>query len=803
MHKIHNKIKLLTNLASIAAYGHVSGGDPLDIPSLTHEDLVNFHQKYYHPSNARIFSYGNFQLEKNLDYVNSYLADYIKIDNKYSQVPNQNRWTAAKKLHITARYDNMGASAEKQNQIGIGYLMNDIRDIDETFVCYFLNELLVKGPNSYFYKSLIEPNISGGYNQMTGYDNSIKDAIFVLGLQDVHKDDFGKVEEIVDATIDKAIEQGFEEKHINTVIHNLELSMKHQTTKFGLGLLFNLTPLMNHDGDVIHACDVTKQIETLKSNIRSNPHYLQEKVKQYFKDNRHKLTLTMSPDENYEQKFAEDEAKNLSEKIANLKDEDKVRVYEDGKKLAEAQKSHEDINILPCLRIEDIKTPLESELNIVKVGKLPLQLCPTNTNGVVYFRGLLNASNLVEDELKLLPLFADVLDQFGTKKHDYREFDTLVSSKTAGLSFKVHLTEQIQDNNLYEIGMEFGSYALKENSQEMFNILTDLFTTVEFNDIARFEMLLENYVSTLSVGIAQSGHLYAMQNANGLVTEAAKLKESISGLEHLNFIKKLMKEKNSAEILEILKKMAQKLLLQSPMRCALNVSPNDADNEIKNVEKFVNSFPSAGQNDLHWNKSNLLSSSCRHNVMNIPVNYCGKSVHTVPYVHQDYSSLKVLGRILSSKYLLPVVREQNGAYGAGARVSIDGLFNFFSYRDPNSIKTFETFDASNAWVQDNMKSIIDDQALFEAKLGILQQLDAPQSPAEIGLENFKHGITHEIFAKHRESILSTSRDDIERVSGKYLGDDGRTVVGKSCIGPVNEELVKTKNEKWTVNEQNE
>jgi presequence protease len=232
------------------------------------------------------------------------------------------------------------------------------------------------------------------------------------------------------------------------------------------------------------------------------------------------------------------------------------------------------------------------------------------------------------------------------------------------------------------------------------------------------------------------------------------------------------------------------------------VSSNDADQEIKNVESFLKSMPNL-KNEIQWKKSNLLSSQCRHSVMNIPVNYCGKSIYTVPYANSDYPSLRVLGRILSSKYLLPVVREQNGAYGAGAKISIDGLFNFFSYRDPNSTKTLETFDSSNSWVQSNMKTVIDEQTLFEAKLGILQQIDAPISPAEIGLENFKYGIDHEIFSKQRERILSTSLSDIQRVSEKYLGDDSKTVTGKSCIGPANEELTKNKNEKWILNEQNE
>ena len=749
-----------------------------------------------------MFSYGNFHLEKNLNYVNEYLDSFDRIESKYSEVPNQTRWTQPRKVHVTSRVDSMGAPIEKQNQIGIGFLMSDIRDIYETFLLHFITELLVKGPNSYFYKTLIEPNISGGYSQMTGYDPTIKDTMFCLGLQDVDKNDFEKIQKIFDETIEQAVERGFDERHINSVIHNLELNMKHQTTKFGLGLLFSLTPLMNHNGDVIEAVNLTQQIEKLKENIKANPKYLQEKVQKYFKDNQHKLVLTMSPDDQYEQKFVERETQNLQEKVKNLTEADKQRIFEDGKALASAQKAHEDINCLPCLKLSDIKTPEKHQLEFERVENVPLQICATNTNGVVYFRGILDASTLTENNKKLLPLFAQVIDQFGTKTHDFRDFDNLVSSKTAGLSFKVHLAENINDNDLYEIGLQFGSYALKENSQAMFEIIADLLTSVEFNDVQRFEMLLENYISALSVGIADSGHLYAMQNANGLVTESGKLKEAMFGIEHLNYMKQLLKTKGSAEVLEEIKEIGRKLLSRSPVRCAINISPDDTTEGLKNVENFLNKLP-LDKSDLHWNKSGLLQSQCRHNIMNIPINYCAKSLFTVPYVHKDFSSLRVLGRILSSKYLLPVVREQNGAYGAGAKINIDGLFNFFSYRDPNTRRTLDTFDASSKWVKESLNKVIDEQALFEAKLGILQQLDAPTSPMEIGLDSFKHGISHDIFTKQRESILTTSLKDIESVTEKYLSDDSKLVTGKAVIGQANEELSKSKNEKWIINEQKE
>jgi presequence protease len=36
-----------------------SGGDPEAIPNLTFDEFKHFHQKYYHPSNSRIFFYGD------------------------------------------------------------------------------------------------------------------------------------------------------------------------------------------------------------------------------------------------------------------------------------------------------------------------------------------------------------------------------------------------------------------------------------------------------------------------------------------------------------------------------------------------------------------------------------------------------------------------------------------------------------------------------------------------------------------------------------------------------------------------
>ena len=57
-------------------YGVNSGGDPQYIPDLTYDEFLDFHKAFYHPSNARIVMYGNYQLEDKLKHLNDYLSDF-------------------------------------------------------------------------------------------------------------------------------------------------------------------------------------------------------------------------------------------------------------------------------------------------------------------------------------------------------------------------------------------------------------------------------------------------------------------------------------------------------------------------------------------------------------------------------------------------------------------------------------------------------------------------------------------------------------------------------------------------------
>lgn len=790
--------KFINTILPTGTYGYVSGGDPLHILNLSHDHLKKFHSTYYHPSNSRIYSYGNFPLDANLKFLNeTYLNKYEYLDMQHSIVHPQPRWTNPKRANISCRVDQYGVPIEKQNQIAIGYVMSDITNIYETFMIMALAELMIIGPNSAFYKSLIEKNISGGYNSLTGYDNQIRDTLFVVGLRDVEESKFGMVESIVDETLGKIHRDGFDKDHIESVLHGFELSIKHQSPKFGLNLIFNLMPVWNHNGSIMKALKVNSLLNQLKVDLM-NPSFIKKVIEDYFIQNKHKLVMTMKPDHKFDEAFTEAEATALQAKVDSLSEEQKLRIYKEGIALSKAQKENQNLDVLPCLKIEEITlNKTAPPLKHTVAETIPLQLCEANTNGVTYLKGVLGTDNLSHSERLLLPFFNYIITKFDTKSYNYRDFDKYMSKTTSGLGFLTHVTEHIDQSGQYEQGIVIGSHCLDENLPKMMNIWTEIFNIPNFSNSERMKMLLTNYCSSLSNGIIDSGHTYAMQAARSLISSVDECKENLVGLHHIINMQDIQKNQSIEQIQSQIESIGQKILKGTNLRAAFHYCNTNADAQVfidDFCKKLCKGVENKDMNRINWTDCREMQKENRgmHILMNIPVNFCAKAIPTVPYTNPDYPRLRVLSRFLTSKFLHPVVREQNGAYGGGAMLTLDGVFNYYSYRDPNSKVTLDVFDDTTNWMSKNT-DLIDEQNLFEAKLSILQQMDQPVAEYMKGIDLFLYGLSYDIWKTQRERILAVTKEDLLEVCQKYLGVNSWSA--KCVIGEGSKDL-KEGNEDW-------
>ena len=151
------------------------------------------------------------------------------------------------------------------------------------------------------------------------------------------------------------------------------------------------------------------------------------------------------------------------------------------------------------------------------------------------------------------------------------------------------------------------------------------------------------------------------------------------------------------------------------------------------------------------------------------VNFCASAFPTVAESHADGAALAVLAGVLRNGFLHGAIREKGGAYGGGAsHDGANGIFRFYSYRDPNLMATFDAFQESVRWLRQRPPTF--DQ-VEEAILGLVSSLDAPGSPAGECRQAFHqqlYGRDDAHRTRQRESLLSVTQDDVQRVAETYL-----------------------------------
>ncbi|XP_044281097.1 presequence protease, mitochondrial isoform X2 [Varanus komodoensis] len=769
-------------------YAVVSGGDPLKIPDLSWEQLKQFHATHYHPSNARFFTYGNLPLEQHLKQIDEEALNKFQRIEPNTAVPPQQLWDKPREHHVTCGMDSFAADPKKQTMVSVSYLLADITDTFENFTLNLLSSLLVGGPNSPFYKALIEAGLGTDFSPDVGFNSSSREAYFSVGLQGISEENIDTVRQIIARTIDEVIENGFEEERIEALLHKIEIQMKHQSTSFGLALTSYIASCWNHEGDPVDLLKIAEKVSRFRQCLQEDPQFLQKKVKQYFKDNPHKLMLSMSPDAAFYEKQASMEAAKLKEKVEALSEEEKKQTYEKGLELLDLQSKPQDLSCLPALKVSDIEPTITfTEMETALLAEdVPVQLCAQPTNGMVYFRAVCSLNTLPEELRPYVPLFCSVITKMGCGALSYREQAQEIDLKTGGLSVIPHITADDSHLDVYEQGVLFSSLCLDRNLPDMMHLWSEIFNNPHFEEEEHFKVLVKMMAQELSNGIPDSGHLYASIRASRTLTLEGELREMFNGMEQVKLMKRIAEASDIRPMLRKLPRVKKYLLNSDNMRCSVNATPQQMPNAAKAIEKFVlgvakskkerkpvrphviekPSDPKPGNEAFSSSliRRKLITDPafqpCQmktHFLLPFPVNYIGACVRTVPFTAPEHASLRILARLMTAKFLHTEIREKGGAYGGGAQLAHNGIFSFYSYRDPNSVSTLAAFERAAEWARAGKFT---QQDIDEAKLAVFSAVDAPTAPSDKGMGNFLYGISEEMKQRHRERLFMVSKDNL-------------------------------------------
>ena len=756
-----------------------SGGDPQKITDLTYEQLKKFHAEHYHPSNAKLFTYGDMPLADHLKDVDARLSAFDKIiADKEIHAPITLK--GPQEITLYGPLDPL-VDQDRQYKTSVSWITGDTTDVLESFSLALLSTLLMDGYGSPLYRGLIETGMGADWSPNAGYDSSAKKGILSIGLTGVQEGDVPKLKTRLHEILKEARAKGFDKNKIDGALHQLELSLKHKTANFGFSMLNRLKPKWFNGTDPFDSLAWSDTITAFEAKLAAGGYFEELMDKYLLNDNT--LTFTMAPSSTYAEDLAKEEQARLSSMINDAVQkaggEDAARsAFETQEQnlLVEQNKTNtEDLSCLPTVHVKDIPRSTNPVLIRDEVAQgVKIQWREAPTNGLTYFRAINTLENLPDELRELIPLFTDAIMRLGTKDLTMEQIEDLIKLKTGGVSIGYHSSPSPTDFRQASEGIIFSGMALDQNVPVMFDLLRMLVQDTNFDSAEaalRIQQLLQASADGVVNDIATSGNRFAANYAESNLTRSAWLKEQIGGLAQVKLITSLASRPESdqlSDVIEKLKQIQRFVLAGDNIRTAITCGSESVTSNSDSLQNFVKTVPREPLKLLNSNPRPAPRNSKTFFPLPYQVYYGGFAVPTVSYTSADGAPLQILSQLLTHKHLHHEIREKGGAYGGAAYARpLDGVFGFYSYRDPNPQNTLSIMRNAGEWAVQKEFTARD---LEEAKISIFQGVDAPKAVNQEGMARFLNGITDEMKQTKRVELLDVTETQVKEVAQKYLVD---------------------------------
>jgi len=212
-------------------YGLDSGGDPKHIPDLTYEQLKDFHERHYHPSNARLFFYGDDDPDERLRVLGARLGEFNRIPVN-ANVPLQSRFAAPKRLNRTypaGPADEQPGEPTKETMLTVNWMLDEVVDNESALALNILEHILIGTPAAPLYKVLIDSGLgealAGG-----GFDDELRQPMLSIGLKGIDPVNADKIERLIADTVSTLADKGIDPLTVDAALNTIEFRLRENNT---------------------------------------------------------------------------------------------------------------------------------------------------------------------------------------------------------------------------------------------------------------------------------------------------------------------------------------------------------------------------------------------------------------------------------------------------------------------------------------------------------------------------------------------------------------------------------------------
>lgn len=792
--------KLQQSLFAGGTYGVDSGGDPLEIPKITHEELKKFHTEFYHPSRAIFYFYGDLSFSTVTTMLKERLSDF-----KMQKISSNTFITGKKPSTAKISVDKYPADASSNTVIAAAaWEVAEISETEKVLQLALVDQLLMGHDGSCLKKRLLENSLVDSCDSHLDCEmRQVPYALcFYTGVEPEKRTKHQTaLASLLQSSLEEIIKEGFSKQEIDAALHQLRLQfldISSSSYPLGLTLFFRIALPGHHGIDPEETLKIHTHLRKL-ATWASNPSNILATIQKHL-INQSPFWQVLHPDAILSTKASQVEEASLRKEAEQLEPDTLVKIRQDEQKLKDWQQKNESAEIekLPLLDLSAI-SPVAMDIDLQEPlkqdGTQQIQSLEHRcfTNSFVYSRlqfvntlPLQDSAYIAASQTMFRSRALGFWSELGTGNSDYSIAGGEIEASCQELYAQEKLLPHLDGS--VKTAVQFNVSGLHNMQSQFLPLLKKHLLHKRFDETARIDQLKEQHIQEVLTSIADLGYGFAKSASSRMFNNTGAYLDHVGGLCSLSFAFLMQKKAYSALFTEALPS-----IYASAFEKYIETVKNPTTNSrwISTLEKDATSLDqpidireiqeltTAMQSETSRNAFKQLTESCEKAlngydqwsrsfgfVIPSEVAFNAMSLYA-PYSYEDPRSAytDLAAAMMSHLYLHTHIREKGGAYGSGCHFDIArSALTFQSYRDPHVMKTFVHFENAIEFLTSGN---LQEQSLHEAKLKVLQSLDQPTPPSERAFRSDRWdqtGFSHNIRCQYKKTILQASLQDITNMA---------------------------------------
>lgn len=756
---IHNEMQRI--LYKESCYYYVSGGTSASIPTLSYEEFLDAHRKYYHPGNAIFYLEGDLDITKPVALMEEYLKGVSKPADKIEIV----RPAKAKACTVVKEYPVAeDEDIKNRTYVTFGKLMYEFSRKNDIYGAYLISEYLTDSNEAPLKKLILENNL--GQDVTLAVEDGIVEGYLLLKITNTEANKTEEIKQKILELVRDLAKKGLDKKALEATLNQTEFAMKEVSEP--RSLYHNLQVLSSYlyGGDPALYLTFDDSFAFLREQIKTD--YYEKLLLEMF-DEEELVTLIMKPSKTLSLEREKKEKEKVKKAQASWSKEqvqDILSINESLDHWQQTEDTKEQIATIPRLAVADVD-PLPQEYitkELLIEGKQVL-LHPMDVSGISYISMYFPVPAKYENQMESLSLLTDLYEELATKR-PLLELLSDIKMNLGELSFDLSAIATEKELDSCTAYFEIKCSVLNGKLEEALRLIKEVVFDTDFTRKTEIRDYLLQVQQQFRNSIISNGHQMGMKNSASSFTVQNTLQESIDGITCYQFIKELNNdfEQRFEDFAATMQGAIADIFVRDQM--ILSFTCHAAELEKEDFEKtfrlkdFLFLFPEKGQKENTKMTRKLPYEACTFVQIPSAVSYASAACNLNRLGDEYSGAWRVATKIISLSYLWNEVRVKGGAYGVGLAVGPAGNLSYYSYRDPSGERSLSKYRESGSFLKEFLESEGSFTSFIISSIATTEPLLSPKEEADFADMQYLRGMGYAHACRIRKELLELKEDEL-------------------------------------------